>query len=139
KFIFATTEPHKIPVTILSRCQRFDFKRIPLGIMSQRLSEILSAEGVTMDEAALRLVSRESEGSMRDALSLLDRVISFSGANATYEAVASVLGVADRGWLQRLVSAALDKDIPAALVVVQEAFDYGLDLKKFASDLVQHL
>jgi len=139
KFIFATTEPHKIPVTILSRCQRFDFKRIPLGIMSQRLSEILLAEGVTMDPAALRLVARESEGSMRDALSLLDRVISFSGTNATYETVASVLGVADRAWLQRLIGAALDKNIPAALKVVQEAFDYGLDLKKFASDLVQHL
>ena len=139
KFIFATTEPHKIPVTILSRCQRFDFKRIPLGIMSQRLSEILLAEGVTMDPAALRLVARESEGSMRDALSLLDRVISFSGTSASYEAVASVLGVADRAWLQRLIAAALEKNIPAALKVVQEAFDYGLDLKKFASDLVQHL
>ncbi len=139
KFIFATTEPHKIPVTILSRCQRFDFKRIPLNIMSQRLNEILVAEGVRMDPAGLRLVARESEGSMRDALSLLDRIISFAGTEASHEAVASVLGVADRAWLQRLVSAALDKDIPAALAVVGEAFDYGLDLKKFASDFVHHL
>ncbi len=139
KFIFATTEPHKIPVTILSRCQRFDFKRIPLTVMSQRLNEILVAEGVRMDPAGLRLVARESEGSMRDALSLLDRVISFAGTEASHEAVASVLGVADRAWLQRLVSAALDKDIPAALAVVGEAFDYGLDLKKFASDFVHHL
>ncbi|HRE90575.1 MAG TPA: DNA polymerase III subunit gamma/tau [Myxococcota bacterium] len=139
KFIFATTEPHKIPVTILSRCQRFDFKRIALPVMAGRLQEILQAEGVQMDPAGLRLVARESEGSMRDALSLLDRVISFAGMTASYEAVASVLGVADRAWLQKLVTAALDKDIPAALSVVAEAFDYGLDLKKFASDLVHHL
>jgi DNA polymerase-3 subunit gamma/tau len=139
KFIFATTEPHKIPVTILSRCQRFDFKRIPLAVMAQRLSEILASEGVNMDPAGLRLVARESEGSMRDALSLLDRVISFAGTEATYETVASVLGVADRAWLNGLVQAAIDRNIPAALSVVGEAFEYGLDLKKFASDIVHHL
>ncbi len=139
KFIFATTEPQKIPVTILSRCQRFDFKRIPLGVMAGRLAEILAAEGVTMAEAALRLVARESEGSMRDALSLLDRIISFCGSEADFEQVASVLGVADRSWLRTMVDAALSHDAPAALAVVQDVFNYGIDLRQFASDLVHYL
>ncbi|MFO0745334.1 MAG: DNA polymerase III subunit gamma/tau [Myxococcota bacterium] len=139
KFIFATTEPHKIPVTILSRCQRFDFKRIPVTIMVQRISEILDAEGVKIDDGALRLVARESEGSMRDALSLLDRVISSCGMEASYQAVADVLGVADRAWLHRMVGAALEKDVKTALGVVDEAFEYGLDFRKFASDVVHYL
>ncbi|MCC6621471.1 MAG: DNA polymerase III subunit gamma/tau [Deltaproteobacteria bacterium] len=139
KFIFATTEPHKIPVTILSRCQRFDFKRIPMATMVKRLSEILEAEEVRIDEGGLRLVARESEGSMRDALSLLDRVISSAGQTPTYQAVVDVLGVADRAWLHRLVGAALDKDVKTALGVVEEAFEYGLDLRKFASDVVHYL
>jgi len=139
KFIFATTEPHKIPVTILSRCQRFDFKRIPMPIMVQRLSEILTAEGVRLDDAALRLVARESEGSMRDALSLLDRIISACGAEADFAAVANVLGVADRAWLNKLVLAALERNPASGLEVVAEVFNYGIDLRKFVSDLVHHL
>ena len=139
KFIFATTEPHKIPVTILSRCQRFDFKRIPMPIMVGRLSEILEAEGVRIDPAGLRLVARESEGSMRDALSLLDRVISACGQEATLEAVSAVLGVADRAWLNRLLAAAFARDARAGLRIITEAFDFGVDLRKFTADLVHHL
>ncbi|TNF36748.1 MAG: DNA polymerase III subunit gamma/tau, partial [Deltaproteobacteria bacterium] len=139
KFIFATTEPHKIPVTILSRCQRFDFKRIPRATMVARLGEILAAEDVRIDEAGLRVVARESEGSMRDALSLLDRIISFCGKEATYEQVAEVLGVADRGWLAGLVQAALDGEVSEALGVVEGAFEFGLDLRQFATDLVHYL
>ena len=139
KFIFATTEPHKIPVTILSRCQRFDFKRIPRGIMVERISEILASEGVRIDEAGLRIVARESEGSMRDALSLLDRIISFCGNEATYQQVAEVLGVADRSWLGRLVQAALAGDVSSALAVVEGAFEFGLDFRQFATDLVHYL
>ncbi len=139
KFIFATTEPHKIPVTILSRCQRFDFKRIPMPIMVGRLGEILEAEGVRIDPAGLRLVARESEGSMRDALSLLDRVISACGQEASLEAVSAVLGVADRAWLNRLLAAAFARDARAGLRIITEAFDFGVDLRKFTSDLVHHL
>jgi DNA polymerase-3 subunit gamma/tau len=139
KFIFATTEPHKIPVTILSRCQRFDFKRIPMPVMVQRLGEILEAEGVRIDDGGLRLVARESEGSMRDALSLLDRVISACGSEASVEAVASVLGVADRAWLNRLVLAALQREPKEGLKVIAEVFEFGVDLRKFTSDLVHHL
>ena len=138
KFIFATTEPHKIPVTILSRCQRFDFKRIPAPQMAARLREILEAEGVAIEEAALRVVARESEGSMRDALSLLDRVISFAGMSATLAVVTEVLGVADRAWLHRLVEAGITGEVAGALAVVEEAFDYGLEMKKLASDIVHY-
>ena len=139
KFIFATTEPHKIPVTILSRCQRYDFKRIPRGVMVERLSQILDAEGIAIDADGLRMVARESEGSMRDALSLLDRIISFCGAKASYAQVAEVLGVADRSWLGRLVGAALDRNVAGALAVVEGAFDYGVDFRQFATDLVHFL
>ena len=136
KFIFATTEPHKIPVTILSRCQRFDFKRIPIEVMTLRLSEILKAEGVDFAAGALSLVARESEGSMRDALSLLDRIIGFAGDTVTADQVAEILGVADRAWLERLVASALAGDAPEALKVIAEVFEYGIDLQQFASDLV---
>ncbi len=139
KFIFATTEPHKIPVTILSRCQRFDFKRIAIDVMTVRLAEILKAEGVDFASGALGLVARESEGSMRDALSLLDRIIGFAGDTVTADQVAEILGVADRAWLERLVASALAGDAPTALSVIAEVFEYGLDLQQFASDLVHCL
>ena len=139
KFIFATTEPQRIPVTILSRCQRFDFKRIPVKVMTQRLSEILAEEGVSIDESALGLVCRESEGSMRDALSLLDRIISFCGESATYDQVAEVLGVADRAWLAKIVGATLSNDVKSALAVIEEIVTYGVDLRQFSGDLVHYL
>lgn len=139
KFIFATTEPQRIPVTILSRCQRFDFKRIPVKVMTQRLGEILAEEGVSIAEGGIALVCRESEGSMRDALSLLDRIISFCGQSATYEEVADILGVADRAWLAKLVGATLAHDAKAALAVVEEVVSYGVDLRQFSADLVHYL
>jgi DNA polymerase-3 subunit gamma/tau len=139
KFIFATTEPQKIPVTILSRCQRFDFKRIPIDAMVARLAGILAEESVTVGPQALRLVARESEGSMRDALSLLDRILSFSGAEVTYEQVAALLGVADRSWLRGLLDAAIAKDTSRALGIVREAYELGVDMKRLASDVVGFL
>src|SRR6185312_9572131 len=84
-FVFATTEPHKIPATILSRCQRFDYRRVNLSPMQNRLAEICSAEGVQADTNALALISRSAEGSMRDALSLLDQVIAFAGSQITLQ------------------------------------------------------
>ena len=110
-----------------------------MPIMVARLAEILEAEGVRMDPAGLRLVARESEGSMRDALSLLDRVISACGQEASLEAVTSVLGVADRAWLNRLLAAAFARDAKAGLRIITEAFDFGVDLRKFTADLVHHL
>ena len=139
KFIFATTEPQKIPVTILSRCQRFDFKRIPQEEMLTSLRSILKEEGVEIDDPGLRMVARESEGSMRDALSLLDRIISFCGEKADAEQISRVLGVADRRWIDQILAAALSGDSPAALNVIADVFEYGTDLRHFTKDLVRSL
>ena len=99
KFILATTEPHKIPVTILSRCQRFDFRKIPAVKVVERLREIVAAENLQGSELALGLIARRGEGSMRDALSTLDQVIAFCGEQAADEDVQGLLGMVDRRLL----------------------------------------
>src|SRR5215813_14949677 len=107
KFIFATTEAHKVLPTILSRCQRYDFKRIPLRELIERLREILQHEGLAVDDVGLALLAREADGSLRDAQSLLDQVIAWSGSQVTEQAVREALGVADRQALFRVVDAVL--------------------------------
>ncbi|NUN15387.1 MAG: DNA polymerase III subunit gamma/tau [Myxococcales bacterium] len=135
-FILATTEPQKIPVTILSRCQRFDFKRIPSRVLIARLMEILSDEDVRIEEGALHIIARESEGSMRDALSLLDQIISACGNDITLSQTADILGVADRKWLHDLMIAVLSGDAAQALSVVNDVYTYGTDVKHFSAQLV---
>src|SRR5262249_49537065 len=113
-FIFATTEVHKIPVTILSRCQRFDFKLVPAARLAAHLEGILAAEKIDVEAGALRLLVREAGGSVRDALSLADQVIAYSGGDRITEArVAEVLGVADQALLHDLLAAVLRRG-PAA-------------------------
>ncbi|MEZ4465984.1 MAG: DNA polymerase III subunit gamma/tau [bacterium] len=138
-FVFATTEPHKIPDTIVSRCQRYDFKRIPERAIVDALTEITQAEGLTVEVAALHHIAREAQGGMRDSLSLLDQVIAFSGARITEAAVRDVLGIADRRILTDLTGAVLAGDGQRALAVVDELFRFGLDLQKFAAEFVQFL
>src|SRR5499427_7732631 len=107
-FVFATTEVHKIPVTILSRCQRFDFKLIPTARLAQHIEGVLGAEKIAADPAAVRLVARQAAGSVRDGLSLLDQVIAYVGTEKlTREVVADVLGIADRRLLVELAGAAV--------------------------------
>ena len=96
KFIFATTESHKVPVTILSRCQRFDFKRIPLLQIARQLEGISKEENIEISDSGLNLIAREAEGSMRDAESLLDQVVSFSGAKVEDKQIIEILGIIDR-------------------------------------------
>ncbi len=139
RFIFATTEAQKIPVTILSRCQRFDFRRIPLGEVVAHLGGLLAKEGIAVSHEGLRLIARESEGSMRDALSLLDQVIAFAGEDVTGEQVSRILGVADRAWLHELLQAVFARDSRAALEVVSRVNDYGLAVKPFAGEILQIL
>ena len=139
KFIFATTEPHKIPVTILSRTQRFDFRRIPLQTIIGQLTSILQAEGIGLSERAVALVARQAEGSMRDALSLLDQVISAGGERIDDETAEEILGVIDRTVVARLGAALVDGDAAEALAVVARVFDRGLDLARLAEDLAWHL
>ena len=140
KFILATTDVHKIPVTILSRCQRFDFRRIVLERIATRLSEILTAEDIDHDPSAMSLVARESEGSMRDAQSLLEQVLTFAdGRRVDAETVRSSLGVADRGMLGLLVGAITDREPGLVLEQVKEIHDRGLDLKKFGDALIEYV
>src|SRR5574338_1319435 len=110
-FVLATTEPHKVPVTILSRCQRYDFKLVPSARLHAHLTRIFAAEGLRADPSALSLIVRESGGSARDALSLSDQVISFVGkADISEQHVAEVLGVADRALTRGLIAALVNGD-----------------------------
>ncbi len=128
-FVFATTEAHKIPGTILSRCQRFDFKLISTARLATHLEEIVRAEKIDAAPEAIRLVARQAAGSVRDALSLLDQTIAYVGTDRlTAEVAADVLGVADRQLLVALAGAALDRDAATALRLIARAVDRGVDL-----------
>src|SRR5512136_1075662 len=109
-FVFATTEPHKIPLTILSRCQRYDFKRIPLASILEQLRTIATQEGMEISDQSLHLIAREAEGSMRDAQSLLDQVLSYAGQKVSDKEVIEVLGVIDRKILHDSIAALADGD-----------------------------
>jgi len=138
-FIFATTEPQKIPDTILSRVQRFDFKRIPSAVVVDRLAKIAESEGAAVPEDGLKLIARAGEGSMRDAQSLLDQVIAFGGEEISTEDVRRILGLVDRGllygFLEGLVAAEPDKCLDAIAAV----YDYGYEISQFTTELLELL
>src|SRR5882724_8373709 len=136
KFIFATTEVHKIPITILSRVQRFDFKLIATQVIAARLRYVLEQEKIDSDDAALGIVAREATGSMRDAMSLLDQVIAWGGAKLTGEDVARVLGVASRQVLHDIAAALVGGDAARALEIVSELSNQGFDTAHVARDLL---
>jgi len=136
KFIFATTEVHKVPITILSRVQRFDFKLIATQVIAQRLRYVLDQEKIQSDDAALGIVAREAAGSMRDAMSLLDQVIAWGGSTLTGDDVARVLGVASRKVLHDIASALVHGDAGAALNVVADLSNQGYDTAHVARDLL---
>ena len=138
-FVFATTEPHKIPDTILSRCQRYDFRRIPPDIIREHLSSVLASEGATAEDEALRMIARQSEGCMRDAQSQLDQLISFSEGTITAELASRVLGVVGREALFRLTDALLSRDIDTLLGCIGDAYRVGANLGQLTSDLLAHL
>ena len=139
KFIFATTEVHKVPVTILSRCQRYDFKLISTQMIAKRLKEVLSLEKIVADDVAIAVIAREAAGSMRDAMSLLDQVIAFSGDKLSGADVTRVLGVADRKILHDLASALVSGDAATALKIVDGLAQQGFDLPHVARDILGHL
>ena len=139
KFIFATTEVHKVPVTILSRCQRYDFKLIPVQSIARRLEQVLAQEAIQAEPAAVQVLAREAAGSMRDALSLLDQVIAFSGMKVTSDDVTRVLGVADRAVLHELGAAMLAGNAAECLAVVARVAEQGFDLGHVAKDVLSHL
>ena len=137
-FIFATTEPHKIPNTIHSRCQHFQFRRISYREIVDRLKFILREEGIEAGEDALSVVARSSDGSMRDALSLLDQAISYTGGNLTGGDVSWILGLADN-MTHPIVRHILNKDSAKALLIIKDAIDGGYDVKQFCSNVVGYL
>ncbi len=139
KFIFATTEVQKVPITILSRCQRYDFKLIPTQAIARRLEQVIARESIEADAAAVQVLAREAAGSMRDAMSLLDQVIAFSGTKLTADDVTRVLGVADRKILHDLASALVRGDAAACLGVVERLAEQGFDLPHVAKDVLNHL
>ncbi len=136
KFIFATTEPHKLPITILSRCQRFDFKRIPLATIVERLRHIVDREGITVSDEALTVVARKGDGSMRDSLSTLDQVLAFCGSEVRDEDVVTLLGVVDQRLLADLARAVLTGDTRGALEVVSQVDEFGYNFRQFCQELI---
>jgi DNA polymerase-3 subunit gamma/tau len=139
KFIFATTEVHKVPVTILSRCQRYDFKLIPTQVIARRLADVLAKEKIAAEETAIAVLAREAAGSMRDAMSLVDQVIAFSGEKIGAADVTRVLGVADRKVLHDLCAALVDGRADAALRIVDDVAQQGFDIVHVAKDLLASL
>ena len=136
KFVFATTEVHKVPVTILSRVQRFDFKLIAARTVAERLRYVLGQEGVSFDEGAVSILAQKAAGSMRDGMSLLDQVIAFGGDTLRGEDVARVLGVASRGALVELGRALVQGDAQACLDIVRDVAEQGLDIVQLSRDLL---
>jgi len=137
-FIFATTEPQKIPVTILSRCQRHDFRRITLKSIVEHMTAICRQENFQLPEESLVLIAREATGSMRDALSLLDQILSCYKDSASHNQVLDILGVIDRKYVSDIASAILRGDIAAIFDVLDDCYNRGHDLKKFYVNLLEH-
>jgi DNA polymerase-3 subunit gamma/tau len=137
-FIMATTEPHKVPVTILSRCQRHDFKRVAVALLIDLLGRIAAEEKVAVPEATLRLLAREAEGSVRDALSLFDQMLSFAGESLGPDQAAEALGLIGAEVVFKLAEAIVNRDAQAGLAAVDEAFRFGVEMKTFFGSLLGH-
>lgn len=139
-FILATTEVHKIPITVLSRCQRYDFRRISADVIAARLEELTRSEGVEIEERALRYISRKADGSMRDSISLLDQCIAFHyGETLTYEKVLNVLGAASYDLFGGLLQAALDGRTADCIGLIDEIVMQGRELGQLVSDFIWYL
>lgn len=138
-FIFATTEAHKIPATILSRCQHFNFKRITYQEISDRLKFVTKEEGVSLDERSLSIIAKSSEGSMRDALVLLDQVVSYCGKEVNQSDVEMILGVVGRERLSEFSNAIISKNAKIGLELIKVLVDNSIDIKVFSKELVEYV
>jgi DNA polymerase III subunit gamma/tau len=137
-FIFATTETHKVPATILSRCQRFEFRRIPLKQLVNSLKDIARPEGIKISDTALGWIAQGAEGSLRDTLSIFDQVISFAGTDIQDKDVEVLLGVGDKLFLPQISRAVFDRNAAACLKIIEECFYTGLDMKVFYGMILNH-
>ena len=137
-FILATTEPHKIPATILSRCQRFDFKRVTVKDISSRMKYICEKEGIEADDKALNLIARNSQGALRDALSILDQCISFQGHTISYNDVIELLGSVNIEQLFDLAESIIKEDTKKSLQILNDFIVWGKDVRNLVNDLIDH-
>lgn len=139
-FILATTEVHKIPITILSRCQRYDFRRISIENISERLNELIKIENVSVEEKAVRYIAKSADGAMRDALSLLDQCLAFYfDQELTYDRVLDVLGAVDTEVFSRLFRTIIASDVSGAMKLVEEIVIQGRELGQFVTDMTWYL
>jgi DNA polymerase-3 subunit gamma/tau len=138
-FMFATTEAHKIPSTVLSRCQRFDLRRISLEALVEHLRRITADEGITISEKGLRWIARDAEGSMRDAQSILDRVISYAGKEVSDTDISEIVGMVDRALLVKASQAVISRDAQTCLSVVRDLFKCGSDVRQFYHAFLEQL
>jgi DNA polymerase-3 subunit gamma/tau len=138
-FVLATTEIHKVPQTILSRCQRFDFRRIPLWQVVERLRTVVEAEGLQAEEAVLELIARQGTGSMRDSISLLDQLITQPGETLTVELAQALLGTVANEAVQDLVACIISGETAAGLDLVNRVIDEGGNARQFAGQVVKYL
>ncbi len=138
-FVLATTEIQKVPATILSRCQRFDFRRIPVAEIVRQLRLICQAEGIEIEANALRALAKHSEGSLRDAQSLLDQLVAYSGTRIDSQALTEVLGMLPSDWAHRAIWAVIEEDPARCLEIAEELYREGYSLQNFYYRLVEHL
>lgn len=139
-FILATTEVHKIPVTILSRCQRYDFKRISVDTICERLHELADGEGINVEEKAIRYIAKSADGALRDALSLIDQCNSFYfGQTLTYDKVLEVLGAVDTKVFSDLLCAVIARDVKSSISILDEVVIQGRELSQFVVDFTWYL
>ena len=138
-FVLATTEPHKIPATIASRCQRFDFRRIPLEAAVARLGTVCEQEGIACPKEALELIARAATGSMRDAINLLEQAVDYHGRDLSVDAVRSGLGLSGDARSAELARLVLEGDLPGGLTLISSVRDDGLDLRQFQRQVVSYL
>ena len=137
-FILATTEPERLPQTILSRCQRFDFKRITTENLVYNMKNIIKELNVEVEDRVLSLIARNSDGAMRDALSLLDQCVSFDNEKITYEDAIEILGVANKDLIFNMVDDIKEKRLEKSLLVIDEIIQNGKDIQQFIKDIINH-
>jgi len=138
-FILATTEVHKIPATILSRCQRYDFKKVAVGKIKEQLASITSKEKINLQDETLYIISQEADGSLRDALSLMDQLIATFGVDIKHEDALTILGILDRSLVKTTIEGILNKDPKFCINVLNQAVEKGISPKRFAEDLLRTL
>ena len=136
KFLLATTDPQKLPVTVLSRCLQFNLKRLPLDQIGSQIQKILDAEGIAHDAASIKLLARAADGSMRDGLSLLDQAIAYGGGQVTEAEVRAMLGTIDQNFIENILQGLEAGDVAGLLRAVSEAAEFGLDYEAVLKDLL---